>query len=378
MAARTSPVLYISAWFFFSSAIIFTNRYILVELEFPFPVMLTTYHLTVATIATRLLRRFTHMVDGVEEVNKRLTWGKWSTSVLPIGILFSGSLACGNYAYVYLSVSFIQMLKSATPVVVLLMSWLFGTEKPNLGIFLNVLFITFGITIASYGEINFVLVGFVLQSAALVFESTRLVMIQKLLSGRDLKMEALVGLYYFAPVCAVTNAIVAYLWEGSTINYEAFARVGFWVFIFNGATSFCLNVSSVMVIKKTSTLILALCGLIKDIGIVGVAPFIFHGEIISAVQGFGYCICLLGLVRYKTRTEPFWTDPVHYTMEFLTRRSNGKGGYQATPAVYRSSVELAATSPHPKKEDSVSHHHTVNVSPPTSPTKLGQTKAEEA
>lgn len=34
-----------------------------------------------------------------------------SRAIVPIGIMFSLSLICGNLAYLYLSVSFIQMLK---------------------------------------------------------------------------------------------------------------------------------------------------------------------------------------------------------------------------------------------------------------------------
>lgn len=41
------------------------------------------------------------------------------------------------------------MLKSATPVVVLLVSWFFQTEKPSLDVFLNITFITIGIALAS-------------------------------------------------------------------------------------------------------------------------------------------------------------------------------------------------------------------------------------
>jgi hypothetical protein len=36
-------------------------------------------------------------------------------SVLPIGVFFSGSLIFGNMAYLYLSVSYIQMLKVNPP-----------------------------------------------------------------------------------------------------------------------------------------------------------------------------------------------------------------------------------------------------------------------
>jgi hypothetical protein len=72
--------------------------------------------------------------------------------------------------------------------------------KPNMKVLGNVSVIVFGIIIASYGEIAFVLIGFIFQACGIVFESIRLVMVQKLLSSPEYKMDPLVSLYYFAPV----------------------------------------------------------------------------------------------------------------------------------------------------------------------------------
>jgi hypothetical protein len=73
-------------------------------------------------------------------------------------------------------------------------------EEPNLRVLGNVSFIVLGIIIASYGEIAFVFIGFVFQACGIAFESIRLVMVQKLLSSPEYKMDPLVSLYYFAPV----------------------------------------------------------------------------------------------------------------------------------------------------------------------------------
>jgi len=95
---RVGPVFYLANWFLFSCILIFTNRQILVEYKFPFPFSLTTWHLTIAAIVTRVLRRHSQLLAGIDEVEKKLTWKKWMKSVLPIGALFSISLACANYA----------------------------------------------------------------------------------------------------------------------------------------------------------------------------------------------------------------------------------------------------------------------------------------
>lgn len=74
-------------------------------------------------------------------------------------------------------------------------------EPPNFKVLGNVSVIVLGVIVASYGEIAFVFIGFVFQACMIVFESIRLVMVQKLLSSPEYKMDPLVSLYYFAPVC---------------------------------------------------------------------------------------------------------------------------------------------------------------------------------
>jgi len=79
-----------------------------------------------------------------------------------------------------------------------------GLEKPNIKVLGNVSVIVLGVIIASYGEIAFVFAGFVFQCFGIAFESIRLVMVQKLLSSPEYKMDPLVSLYYFAPVISTT------------------------------------------------------------------------------------------------------------------------------------------------------------------------------
>lgn len=56
------------------------------------------------------------------------------------------------------------------------------------------------------------------------FEASRLVMIQILLHG--LKMDPLVSLHYYAPVCAIINLAILPLTEGLAPFYELM-RVGY-------------------------------------------------------------------------------------------------------------------------------------------------------
>lgn len=63
----------------------------------------------VQAIGTRVLQHTTNLLDGAKDV--RMTRDVFVRAILPIGLLFSGSLILSNKAYLYLSVSYIQMLK---------------------------------------------------------------------------------------------------------------------------------------------------------------------------------------------------------------------------------------------------------------------------
>jgi len=294
------PTFYVIIWITCSSSVILFNKWLLDTLNFRYPVILTTYHLSFATLMTQLMARFTTLLDGRKSV--KMTGRVYMRAVVPIGICFSLSLICGNLTYLYLSVAFIQMLKATTPVAVLMSSWILGVSKPNLRQFLNVSTIVVGVIIASIGEIHFVLIGVLYQIAGVVFEALRLTMVQRLLSSADYKMDPLVSVYYFAPICALMNGVVALIWEVPHCTMQDVYNVGFFTFFLNGMCAFMLNVSVVLLIGKTSAVVLTLCGVLKDILLV-LASMAIWGTQVTGLQFFGYSIALGGMVYYKLGFE---------------------------------------------------------------------------
>lgn len=206
----------------------------------------------------------------------------------------------------------------------LLVSWLLGVAKPSLIVLLNVVVIVLGVMIASYDEVQFVWLGFMYQAGGILAESLRLVMIQILLSGDGQKsMDPLVSLYYYAPVCAAMNFLVAFVTEYNSFEMAAVWNVGVFVLVLNATVAFMLNVASVMLvcirfgpllliffpkskfgssprlqIGKTSGLVMTLCGVLKNILLV-YASMAVWGTIVGGLQAFGFSIALAGLVYYS-------------------------------------------------------------------------------
>jgi len=292
--SQLSAAMIIPIWIALSSSVIIYNNYLYNTLNFKFPVFLVTYHLGFAAVGTRILERTTHLLDGAKDVH--LTKDMFVRSILPIGLLFSGSLILSNTAYLYLSVAYIQMLKAFTPVAILLISWTFRIQEPNRKLAVIVFMISSGVALASHGELRFNLIGFLTQASAVAFEASRLVMIQLLLHG--LKMDPLVSLHYYAPVCALINLAILPFTEGLAPFYEL-ARLGPLILLSNAAIAFGLNVAAVFLVSAGSGLVLTLAGVFKDILLITGSVLIF-GSQITPLQVFGYSIALGGLILFKT------------------------------------------------------------------------------
>ncbi|KAI9621886.1 hypothetical protein KEM48_007494 [Puccinia striiformis f. sp. tritici PST-130] len=236
--ATVHPAIIISIWITLSSSVIIYNKYILSDLKFGYPITLTTWHLSFATIGTRILAKTTHLLDGLNSIT--MSWDRWTRSILPIGALFSASLIFSNMAYLTLSVSFIQMLKAFTSVAVLAISIVMGLEKANQRTMLIVLLISLGVAIASIGELEFALSGFICQTLGILFEATRLVTIQ--------------NYYMIILFCARTAPFK-----------EVMSTLGPMILITNASVAFALNVAVVFLIGSASSLVLTLSGVLKDV-----------------------------------------------------------------------------------------------------------------
>ena len=171
-------------------------------------------------------------------------------AIVPIGGLFAVTLWLSNAAYLYLSVSFIQvtqlaigfmshcewghpvnprhmllqMLKALMPVSVFTVGCLFGMETYSPKTLVNMIIITIGVVIASYGEINFVVIGVLLQLASVATESTRLMLIQILLQRRGLSLNPVTTMYYIAPASfvflSIPFALVSRCLDPNNVNQQ--------------------------------------------------------------------------------------------------------------------------------------------------------------
>jgi drug/metabolite transporter (DMT)-like permease len=219
------------------------------------------------------------------------------TSIVPVAGFFSVSLVCANKAYIFLSVSYIQMLKAFTPVAVLIFSFVAGLEKASAMEVYIVGIICLGVAITSVGEAMFSWTGFIFQSIAILAESSRLVLTNILM--KQLKLDPLSSLYYIAPACALFIGTACLIFEAQDLPWDRILTSDFGIImLINGGVAFSLNVAVVLLIGNTSALVLTLSGIVKDILLVFFSVTIF-GSPVTPVQYAGYAVALMGLNLHK-------------------------------------------------------------------------------
>ncbi|WVZ99050.1 hypothetical protein U9M48_044404 [Paspalum notatum var. saurae] len=290
--------LYVAVWIFLSFSVIVYNKYILDPkmYNWPFPISLTMVHMAFCSSLAVALVRLLRVVDL--PTSPAMTPQLYTSSVVPIGALYAMSLWFSNSAYIYLSVSFIQMLKALMPVAVYSIGVLFKKETFRSSSMLNMLSISFGVAIAAYGEARFDLRGVALQLAAVAFEATRLVLIQILLTSKGISLNPITSLYYVAPCCLCFLVVPWAFVELPRLRAVGTFQPDFFIFGTNSLCAFALNLAVFLLVGKTSALTMNVAGVVKDWLLIAFSWSVIR-DTVTPINLFGYGIAFLGVAYYN-------------------------------------------------------------------------------
>ena len=317
---NVSPIICTVLWISLGISMIMFNKIILAPVaeggwNFQYPFFLTMLHQIFATIFTQILHRYTPLLHGVK--SGQLTSDSLYKKVTPLAFFFSLGLVLGNSAYKYLSVSYIQMIKSCLPIPTLTVAYLLGREDITMIQIVLVLIICSGAMIASFGELHFSILGFILQSSALLADVFRMLFLDLLTI--NVKLDNLSTIYYMAPMSAIMIMIGFFLFEYNTFHpyeYEVLMPIEnsplaspaelttnspishayssdmsdrngliithvpypnyFWfILLGNSFLAFALNLSIVLFVSNVGIMAMTLAGILKDVTVVAISALIF-------------------------------------------------------------------------------------------------------
>ncbi|GAA0160924.1 secondary carrier transporter [Lithospermum erythrorhizon] len=286
--------LYLLIYILLSSGVILYNKWVLSPkyFNFPLPITLTMIHMGFLGLVAFLLIRVFKVVKPV-----KMTFEIYLTCVVPISAFFCSSLWFGNTAYLFISVAFIQM-PLVLPVATFVMAVICGTDKLKCDILLNMLLVSVGVVVSSYGEIHFNVVGTIYQVTGIFAEALRLVLTQVLLQKKGLTLNPITSLYYIAPCSFLFLFIPWYLLEMPGMEISQI-QLNFWIFLSNALCALALNFSIFLVIGRTGAVTIRVAGVLKDWILIALSTVVFPESTITQLNIIGYGIALCGVVMYN-------------------------------------------------------------------------------
>ncbi|KAE9604457.1 hypothetical protein Lal_00031966 [Lupinus albus] len=287
--------MYVSIWIFLSFTVIVYNKYILDRkmYNWPFPISLTMIHMGFCSSLAYIVVRVFKLVEPVS-----MSVDLYLKSIVPIGALYSLSLWFSNSAYIYLSVSFIQMLKALMPVAVYSIGVFLKKETFKNETMINMLSISLGVAVAAYGEAKFDVWGVTLQLLAVAFEATRLVLIQILLNSKGISLNPITSLYYIAPCCLVFLSLPWFIMEYPLLRDKSSLNLDFFVFGTNSFCAFALNLAVFLLVGKTSALTMNVAGVVKDWLLIAFSWSVIK-DTVTPLNLIGYGLAFLGVGYYN-------------------------------------------------------------------------------
>ena len=293
-------VFFISMWAVASSSLIFLNKHLMSEAGFHYPMILCSMGVVASWTISVGLISFGVATISTKKGQTQITPRWYMTHILPIGMFAALSLGFGNYVYLYLSVSFIQMLKACVPAVTLFVMFCAGLERLDAKVLAGVAVLTVGTTLSAYGEIDFKWVGVVMMVTSEFCEAIRMAVLQYLLG--NLKFELIEGLYWFSPAslfCLFIGIVWLELPAFMSENGVRKIMESPGLYICAALLGFCVNYLTLGVIKSTSGLTFKVLGQAKNTAVILISVMVF-GSQVTSLQILGYTISMAGFYVYQT------------------------------------------------------------------------------
>eukprot|EP00980_Cylindrotheca_fusiformis_P000720 scaffold168_cov124-Cylindrotheca_fusiformis.AAC.20 len=298
-------------WFLFSALLTSYNKYVFGDghMAFPCPLFLTSLHFLVQWTFSHLACAAFPQALGTERVAS-MSWRDWAIISIPCGLVTSLDVGLSNLSLAVITITFYTMVKSSTPVFVLGWAHIFGIERITLKLVGVAVVIAIGEFFTVFGEVDFILKGFLLCLAASVLSGARWTMVQLKLQSMEPPLKTtIVTMKLLSPSMfwsmVLISCVIEQPWNVfQDYDTEALLRVCL-LGLIGGFFAICMILCEFYLILKASAIILMIGGVIKEMVtiLIGYALLVHNvtcfGDKLNLVNITGICIVFCGVILYK-------------------------------------------------------------------------------
>ncbi|KAI8992164.1 triose-phosphate transporter family-domain-containing protein, partial [Mycotypha africana] len=199
------------------------------------------------------------------------------------------------------------IVKSSTPIWVLLFSFMFGFEKARVSLISIILVMVIGVILTVEGETKFDGLGFILVLTASIVSGLRWSMTQLLLQHESLGISnPIATLYYLSPVMFVTMLVLSFIFEQplrqfhDSKHFETMSQSieSLGLMSIGGFLAFAMTLAELYLIKSTNTVTLSVAGISKEIVVITLSVLIY-GDVLTSKTLLGLFISIVGIIAYN-------------------------------------------------------------------------------
>ena len=276
------------------------NKYILSNTSFHFPIVLSSIGIAFSWIVTTLLYIFGIISLGQDKLDAPFLEN--AGIVFPLGFFQAITLAAGNTAYFYVSLSILQICKAMGPILLFFLLRIFGLGNFNARVFLSILVMLTGTSMAVWGDVSITAVGLFCIFTAEVSEAARLMLMQILLANKSFSVWE--GMYFVSPgilfwlfvasvVLELQNMIDANAWEMVKVKPH--------LLMATAVLGFFAQYYSMEVVKSAGSLTVKVLSITRTVLLIFYGVVVYH-EVVTVIEVIGYAIVLVGFFWYNLAT----------------------------------------------------------------------------
>ncbi|SCV71381.1 BQ2448_2969 [Microbotryum intermedium] len=309
-------IIFIAAWYSFSSAISVYNKWMFSKehYNFPYPLFVTSFHMFVQWI----LSAITLSIATRLRLKNRPGLKDFGTKVVPCGVASGLDIGLSNLSLRTITLSFYTMCKSSSLAFVLLFAFIFKLEKPSWRLAGIIAIISGGVVLMVSTETRFDPAGMIEVLTASALGGLRWSLVQILLDKESLGMSnPIATLYWLAPIMGVVLATCSMVFDGwgNVFGNETFfgsfglAVNTVFAMLLPAFLAFAMNVAEFGLIQRTSVVTLSVAGIFKEVAMIFLSMFIFHDQL-TPINVSGLIITLFGIALYNYfKYKQFTDDP---------------------------------------------------------------------
>lgn len=302
-------------WYSVSITLVLLNKWVMTSWKggLPFPLLYTMSHMVLKGCFALSYLKVTCQPLGLP------SRGACCGATL-VGVMTALDVAASNMSFLFITVAFYTMLKSASLIFILVLGVLIRMEKCSFGIAGTVLLIALGIFMTSYGETEFDVQGFWLVISSELFAAMRWLATQKTLHASGLS--AMQTVLFMSPASSLTLAPIVWWRERHKLKLLAEPKElqqYILLVLAPGFLAFLLLLIEVQLVKVTSSLTLSVFGNLKSVVTILFSIVVF-GEQTTGLQWSGLLLALTGMLIYaRIKNKSVAVDSLAHA------------GYQALP-----------------------------------------------